>query len=78
MERTEDKVYRMRRERLIPKAEKFADSAVGKEPCIGENREEWVDRWNYTFHQKMNELACTEKLFDQYLNEVIVPHQGEQ
>lgn len=64
MDSHEDKMYRIKREQLIPAAEKFADNVVGKEPPIGQERDNWVNDWNFTFHTRMNELAKRAKLLD--------------
>lgn len=50
--------YIIARNKLIPQAVKHADNMhgsiyTGKE----ESRDNWTDKWNRSFHLKMNQLA---------------------
>jgi hypothetical protein len=48
--------YEKKRDKLIPKAEAYADGLNSK-PLKGENKESYDDAWNLAFFSKMAELA---------------------
>lgn len=50
--------YECTRDLLIPVAERYADSVCGREPDkTARHYKEWVDKWNASYHSRMNELA---------------------
>ena len=49
--------YTLRRNELIPEAEAYANSTVGKIRKEDEWKSALVPRWNHTFHVKMHALA---------------------
>ena len=51
-----NKVYESQRNSLISEAETFADRRFGKTKKEGQDPEEYSSRWNFCYHQKMNEL----------------------
>jgi len=57
-----DKKYEEARNKLIPIAEKHADKVcrmkIGVKPHGSSKKlDDWNNKWNLTFHNKMNELA---------------------
>lgn len=54
---TIDPLYVTRRNRLIPAAEKHANTLAGARPKREKDMELWAAKWNAIFHSKMNELA---------------------
>lgn len=55
--------YECKRDLLIPVAERYADSVCGKEPANTDKYYKgWVDKWNASYHSKMNELVKEMKL----------------
>lgn len=49
--------YELRRNKLIPAADRFANTEVGIRPKLGETSETWSGKWNRAFAMKMDELA---------------------
>lgn len=49
--------YQIRRDNLIPIAERYANEKCGKSCRPGENHENWSAAWSLTFSNKMDELA---------------------
>ena len=57
-ERRELTDYEVKRNALIPQAEKYTNQIAGPEPAYTSKLHRvWGDRWNCIFHQKMNEMA---------------------
>jgi len=52
-----NKEYTKARNKLIPIAEKYANSEASKEKPFEKDREEWVIEWNRLFLGKMDELV---------------------
>ena len=48
--------YVWERNRLIPRAEKYANKKVGRKPH-DENNGKWANNWNREFFGKMDRLA---------------------
>jgi len=54
---TKNERYQVKRDALIPIAEKYANQIEGKQRNTNESYEKWAYRWNVVFLHKMNELA---------------------
>jgi len=52
-----NKKYEIARNKLIPFAEKYANSIEGDKPDKGQDRKTWAIEWNLLFLDKMNQLA---------------------
>lgn len=61
MKTKKDVKYEEARNKLIIKAERYANKQCGNSFGFSggafKNREEWANAWNLTYHTKMNELA---------------------
>jgi len=49
--------YVIKRDALIPAAMKYANKLCGVKCKNRESPEAWAAKWNFAYHQKMNELA---------------------
>lgn len=58
-----DPIYEAARNRLIPEAERYANSLYGYYPTGTEQEKAtWCDKWNAAFHSMMNKLAKDKKI----------------
>ena len=68
-----DPEYVLQRNSLIHEAVRFADSKHGFSGKLQDN-ETWAAKWNYTYHQKMNELWAAfnkkQKVLDAYVQSI--------